>query len=61
MTAWLIGSATVILLILIVSRYAFPEFRRRSERPKYLFLANLGIRSNRAPKPEKKKDRKENP
>ncbi len=59
MTAWLIGSATVILVILIVSRYAFPEFRRRSERPKYLFLANLGLRANRAPKPEK--NRKENP
>ncbi len=59
MTAWLIGSATVILVILIVSRYAFPEFRRRSERPKYLFLANLGLRANRAPKPEKK-NRKEN-
>lgn len=59
MTAWLIGSATVILVILIVSRYVFPEFRRRSERPKYLFLANLGIRAKRTPDPPKK-DPKEN-
>jgi hypothetical protein len=59
MTAWLIGSATVILVILIVSRYAFPEFRRRSERPKYLFLANLGIGSKHPPNPQKK-DPKDN-
>lgn len=59
MTAWLIGSATVILVVLIVSRYAFPEFRRRSERPKYLFLANLGIRSKRPPNPPQK-DSKDN-
>lgn len=44
MTAYLLGAATLILLVLIFWRRASPEFRRKSEQPKYQFLANLGFR-----------------
>jgi hypothetical protein len=43
MTAYILGAATLILLALIVWRRSSPEFRRRSERPKFQFLANLGL------------------
>ncbi|MFP5210961.1 MAG: hypothetical protein ACLGRW_16905 [Acidobacteriota bacterium] len=45
MTAYILGSATLILLALIICRRCSPEFRRRSEQPKFQFLANLGIES----------------
>ncbi len=45
MTAYILGAATLILLILIICRRCSPEFRRRSEQPKFQFLANLGIGS----------------
>ncbi len=45
MTAYILGAATLILLILIIFRRCSPEFRRRSEQPKFQFLANLGIGS----------------
>jgi hypothetical protein len=45
MTAYILGSATLILLVLIIYRRCSPEFRRRSEQPKFQFLANLGIES----------------
>lgn len=43
MTAYILGAATLILLVLIVWRRSSPEFRRRSEQPKFQFLANLGF------------------
>ncbi|MHB1937171.1 MAG: hypothetical protein ACYCOR_11370 [Acidobacteriaceae bacterium] len=45
MTAYILGAATLILLILIICRRYSAEFRRRSEQPKFQFLANLGIGS----------------
>lgn len=46
MTVYILGAATLILLILIVWRRASSEFKRRSELPKYQVLSNLGIDSN---------------
>ncbi len=43
MIAILLGTATLLLLTLVLSRRLFPEFRRRSELPKYQFLETLGI------------------
>ena len=43
MIAAIVSAITLLLLTLILSRRVFPEFRRRSELPKYQFLANLGI------------------
>lgn len=43
MTPYILGAATVILLVLIICRRASPEFKRKSEAPKFQFLANLGI------------------
>lgn len=45
MTAYILGAATLILLVLILCRRSSAEFRRRSEQPKFQFLANLGIKS----------------
>ncbi len=45
MTAYILGAATLILLVLIVWRRSSPEFRRRSEQPKFQILANLGLGS----------------
>lgn len=53
MTAYLMGAATVILLVLILWRRSSPEFRRRSEQPKFQFLANLGFRSRPPSEQEK--------
>ena len=44
MIAAIVSAITLLLLTLILSRRVFPEFRRRSELPKYQFLANLGIK-----------------
>lgn len=44
MTAYLLGGATLILLGLMFWRRSSPEFRRKSEQPKFQFLANLGFR-----------------
>lgn len=49
MTAILMGAATVILVALILWRGRSPEFRRKSELPKFQFLANLGLRSSAKP------------
>jgi hypothetical protein len=46
MTIYILGAATLILLILIVWRRVSPEFRRRSEQPKYQVLSNLGLDSH---------------
>jgi len=43
MIAWLVAIVTFILVALIVVRRISPQFRRRSELPKHLFLANLGV------------------
>lgn len=43
MIAWIIGTVTLILLVLIFWRRASKAFRERAEEPKYLFLENLGI------------------
>ena len=42
MIAFMIATATVVLLAMIAARRLSPEFRRRVEQPKYRFLANLG-------------------
>jgi cytochrome bd-type quinol oxidase subunit 2 len=44
MIAALVSAITLLLAALILSRRVFPEFRRRSELPKYRFLADLGIK-----------------
>jgi hypothetical protein len=46
MTGWILGSATVILLILMFWRRISPEFKRRSEEPKFHILANFGLGSH---------------
>ena len=43
MTAWLIGAVTLILVVLILGRRSSKEFERKSEEPKYQFLANIGV------------------
>lgn len=43
MTAVLMIGASLILLVLILWRGRSAEFRRRSEYPKFRFLANLGF------------------
>jgi hypothetical protein len=53
MTAYILGAATLILLVLIVFRRFSAEFRRRSEQPKFQFLANLGIKSQQSSGSEK--------
>lgn len=44
MTVYLLGAATLILVALILWRRSSPEFRRKSEQPKFQVLANLGVR-----------------
>ncbi len=46
MTVYILGAATLILLVLILWRFSSPEFRRRSEQPKFQILANLNSRPN---------------
>lgn len=43
MIAILLITATALLGAMILSRRLSPEFRRRSELPKYQFLESLGI------------------
>ena len=59
MTAYILGAATLILLVLILWRRSSSEFRRRSEEPKFQFLANLrlGSRAPAEPEPSSEKDR----
>jgi hypothetical protein len=45
MIAVVIGMATLLLAVLVVGRSVAPEFRRRSERPKYEFLERLGVKA----------------
>lgn len=51
MTVYILGAATLILVILIVWRRVSPGFKQRSEQPKYEFLSNLGVdaREERGP------------
>ena len=49
MTAYILGAATLILLVLIIWRRSSPEFKKKSEQPKFQFLANLGFGSHRTP------------
>lgn len=53
MSVYILGLATLILLVLIICRRWSPEFRRRSEQPKFQFLANLGIKSQLSSRAEK--------
>ncbi len=43
MIAAVIALVTLLLAVLVAGRSVAPEFRRRSERPKYRFLERLGI------------------
>lgn len=44
MTGWLIGAITLILVVLIIGRRSSRDFHRKSEEPKYQFLANIGVK-----------------
>lgn len=46
MTVYILGAATLILLVLILWRRVSPEFRRRSEQPKFQILENLELHSS---------------
>ena len=46
MTAWILGVATAILLAMMLWRNSSREFKRRSEEPKFRFLANLRLGSH---------------
>lgn len=46
MTAYILGAATLILLVLMAWRRLSPDFRQRSEQPKFQFLSNLGLDSS---------------
>lgn len=52
MTVYILGAATLILVILIVWRRVSPAFKQRSEQPKYEFLSNLGLDSRNESSPE---------
>jgi hypothetical protein len=52
MTAYILGAATLILVILIVWRRVSPAFKQRSEQPKYEILSNLGLDSRSESSPE---------
>lgn len=43
MIAWLIGAITLILIVLIAGRRSSAAIRRKTEQPKYQFLANIGV------------------
>jgi hypothetical protein len=43
MIAWLIGAITLILIVLIIGRRFSSAIRRKTEEPKYQFLANIGV------------------
>jgi hypothetical protein len=45
MIAWILGIITLILLLFVIWRRASKSFRDRCERPKFLFLESLGVRS----------------
>jgi hypothetical protein len=42
--AAVIGMVTLLMGALVAARSVAPEFRRRSERPKYEFLERLGVK-----------------
>ena len=46
MTGWLIGAITLILAVLILGRRSSKDFHKKSEEPKYQFLANIGIHAD---------------
>lgn len=52
MIAWLVGIITAILVVLIVWREKSPEFRARSEAPKFRFLENLRNRNQNKNNPQ---------
>jgi hypothetical protein len=51
MIAWMVTTITLILLFFVIWRMASRSFRERCERPKYLFLESLGVRSAIHPNP----------
>jgi hypothetical protein len=51
MIAWMVTTITLILLFFVIWRMASRSFRERCERPKYLFLESLGVRSTIHPNP----------
>ncbi len=56
MTAWLIGAVTLILVVLILGRRSSKEFERKSEEPKYQFLANIGVEPDAIKRRERKEE-----
>ena len=56
MTAWLIGAVTLILVVLILGRRSSKEFERKSEEPKYQFLANIGVEPDTVETHERKEE-----
>jgi hypothetical protein len=51
MIASMVTTITLILLFFVIWRITSPAFRERCERPKYLFLESLGVRSAIRPGP----------
>jgi hypothetical protein len=56
MTAWLIGAVTLILVVLIIGRRSSKDFRRKSEEPKYQFLANIGVDAEEVEQQERQEE-----
>lgn len=61
MTAWLIGAITLLLAVLIIGRRSSRDFHRKSEEPKYQFLANIGIYSDEIEAQEMQEEAHESP
>ncbi|GAC1526868.1 MAG: hypothetical protein NVS2B16_35020 [Chloroflexota bacterium] len=59
MTAWLIGAITLILVVLIVGRRSSREFKRKTEEPKFQFLANVGVTSEEIEELQRAEEQKE--
>lgn len=56
MTGWLIGAITLLLAVLIIGRRSSKDFHRKSEEPKYQFLANIGIEADEIEAQEKQEE-----
>jgi len=55
-TAWLIGAVTLILVVLIVGGRSSSAIRRKSEQPKYQFLASIGVDQDAVKQQQMKED-----
>lgn len=60
MTGWLIGAVTLILVVLIVGRRSSREFKRKTEEPKFQFLANVGVTQEEIQRLQQEEEQREN-